>query len=935
MGVAERSTAPILVEREPELARIESALEGAFRDVGGALIVEGEAGIGKSALVRAAAELARARGAKVLAARGTELESEFPFGVVRQCLVAVLREPDARNGLLSGAARLAAPVLLDASADGRGATEGVLHGLYWLLANLSADQPLLLAVDDAHWTDDPSLRFLAYLLRRVEPLPVVLLISTRPVDPAERLSALLEDPASEVLALRGLSEAAVAELLREQVDGPVDERFVRACHQASAGNPFLLSELVDALREERIPFTAAGAGHVPNITPPKVARATRVRLARLGPAAGALARAAALLGDEAPLDMACELARLDPASGAAAAEALLRAGLLAPEPRLRFRHPLLRTAVASSATPYERDAWHRRAAALLRERGASPERIAVHLLATAPPLDAEELRLLSDAAVQAARRGAPSTAATLWRRVLEEPLAPAARAECLLELGRCEYAAGGMAAALEHLDQARRMARDPMARARAVVVLCEATTRGVREFPELAELASAAAEEIRERDPELALRLEASALILEPDWRRSGERLRRLAALPGDTPGEAMVLAHLIFRRMVPGVSADEIAGLAGRAARQLDAILAEGTAPAAFSQVVNGLRWADQLDKAERLLEGAIAAAHRRGSTLLFGLALTWRAEVQLRRGRLRDAEADARAALEAGLEEPWNFARGLHPLLKCLVAQGRTEEAGQLLQAELGDGELDDVLPMVMVLLARAQVRGARGDHAGALADLEAALARRRRLAEPGASWIEDLLMGAVSHHALGDAEAARSLADDALRLARSWGTPGALGEVLRVRGRLTDGSDRLELLAEAVKQLERSPARLLHARALVDLGGALRRTGHRVQSREPLRAGYELARDCSCTALAEAARQELAASGVRVRRERLSGVRSLTPSEQRIAEMASRGSSNAEIAQALFVTVKTVEAHLTHAYQKLGITGRTELARALGAD
>jgi DNA-binding CsgD family transcriptional regulator len=192
--------------------------------------------------------------------------------------------------------------------------------------------------------------------------------------------------------------------------------------------------------------------------------------------------------------------------------------------------------------------------------------------------------------------------------------------------------------------------------------------------------------------------------------------------------------------------------------------------------------------------------------------------------------------------------------------------------------------------------------------------------------------MLLAAESHAALGGHDAAEGLRAQARSLAAQWDTPGALGQVARADALFGDGDDRIEGLREAVTLLERSPARLELARALVDLGAALRRAGHRADARSPLRTGYDLARECGAEGLAEDARRELAASGVRIRRARLTGAESLTPSERRIADMAADGKSNAEIAQALFVTVKTVEMHLTHIYRKLEISGRGDLGRAL---
>jgi DNA-binding CsgD family transcriptional regulator len=219
--------------------------------------------------------------------------------------------------------------------------------------------------------------------------------------------------------------------------------------------------------------------------------------------------------------------------------------------------------------------------------------------------------------------------------------------------------------------------------------------------------------------------------------------------------------------------------------------------------------------------------------------------------------------------------------------------------------------------------RLRAARGDHAGALADWTESVRRASGLHGLSPAWIDDIVVAAEVHAALGDDAAARALHDEARELAQRWGTPGGLAVALRARG------DHVA----AIEHARRSPAALELARALVAYGAQLRRAGERTASRDPLREGYELARRCGAGALAEFARAELRASGVRLRREALSGRDALTTSERRIADLAAAGASNAEIAQTQFLTVKTVEMHLTRAYRKLGVTGRAELARALG--
>ncbi len=248
--------------------------------------------------------------------------------------------------------------------------------------------------------------------------------------------------------------------------------------------------------------------------------------------------------------------------------------------------------------------------------------------------------------------------------------------------------------------------------------------------------------------------------------------------------------------------------------------------------------------------------------------------------------------------------------------------------------DEEILDAPPMTPLLLERMRLRAAQGEYRRALVDWEDAVRRAERLNGIGPAWIEDLVVAAQVQHGLGDLEAAQAIVAQALELARRWDTPGSIGQALHAAARIDAREDAIDKLRDAVDHLARSPARLEHARALVTLGGSLRRRGHRVESRGPLREGYEIARRCGAAALAETARAELRSSGIRLRREAVTGADALTASERRIAEMAAGGASNAEIAQSLFLTVKTVEMHLTHAYRKLDISGRRELHQVLPA-
>ena len=926
------------MERDDELALLDAVLEAARSGAGATVVIEGPAGIGKTSLLASARVRAALRGMTVLHARATPLEREYPMGVVRQSLEpAVRRHPDP-NRLLAGAARLAESVVLEIPEGLEPAPVGVLHGLYWLTANLAESAPVMVAVDDAHWADEPSLQFLAYLARRVESLPVALVICTRVEVQSADTGALAElrgDSATELVRPRPLPVAGVESFLCSLESSPVEIGFARACHDATGGNPFLLGELVRALRVNGVPFTAAGAERVTEVTPPTVSRSVRTTLERLGPAARALARATAALGDNVELDLAAELAQIAMSDAASAAGDLVRAGILDDVMPLRFRHPILSSAVQAAQSAPERTAAHARAAELLRAHGAGAERIALQLMHVLPTGDTnvvDELRLAAD---RARARGAPATAMALLRRALAEPPAATTRGDLLLELGQAEYAAGRSGEAAAHLEEAHRCLRDPVTRGRVVIELFQAVASDLPSQRALGPLVDRTLTDLGDaRGSELGLRLWAVQLATSEPGPAYEANWRRAAQLVGATPGEAIVLGHLAFPMMRAGATASEIGEIAERAALQADALLEAGATGLVMTAIALPLWWADRLDAAERLLDRAIAIAGRRGSTTEFAIAHTFRAWTHQRAGRLRDAEADARTSLAASGESGWGGAgqAAVIPLLGSLIDQGRIDEATQELTMAHGEDEVVDAPAMTGLLVERMRLRAAQGQHGRALDDWAEAGRRAERLFGMNADWIPNLIAAAEVHWAIGDRDACEALVAQALALARGWGSPGSVGQALHAAARLGNGDGAIDVLRDAVEHLQRSPVRLELARALVTLGGTLRRGGHRVDSREPLREGYEVARWCAALGLAETARAELRASGIRVRREVLTGADALTASERRIAEMAAAGASNAEIAQGLFLTVKTVEMHLTSAYRKLDIRSRHDLPSAL---
>ena len=939
-----------LVERDSELDRLRALVDAAAGGHGGALVLEGPAGIGKTSLVAAGCELAAERGLVRLTACGGELERDFAYGVVRQLFEAHVAGVGAAQqaALLQGSAGLAAP-LLGLPADAHAAryrgilgddpTSAALHGLYWLAANLASEQPLLIAVDDLHWCDTASVRFLAYLARRVAELPLVLVAASRPPVEAhapQLIEALAADPAVRRLEPAPLSATAVAAVVRGALGGAAQDAFCAACHETTGGNPFLVRAVVNALGDAGVAPTAANSRRLPDVGSRAVARSVGQRLARLGPAAVALARAVAVLGTNADVRRATVLAGLDEAGGAAAADALVAAQVFAPGRQLEFVHPLVRSAVRGAIAPAQLARSHVVAARLLHDDGVDAERIAPHLLAASPRGDGWAVAVLRAAAARSIDRGAPEAAVRYLRRALDEPPELELRPELLAELGKAEVRAALPDEAVEHLRKALEATADPRRRAQMTHDLALGLIAPGR-YVEAVRMLEEAIESVHTADPELARRIDAelicAARLVADTLPVSREHIARLQpALAGRTPGERMLLATLAQQHTIDGAPAADAVELAGRAVR--GGLVAEQSGDsglvidAVFALIVGG-----ELELAEHTIEQALADVRRRGSVIGFARQTCMRALLNLERGALADAESDARSTIDAAWEPGYRIARMAYgPLVGALVDQGRLDEADDALTAAGLQGEIADSFMLNFVRFSRARLRGAQGRHADAAADLQALAGdeRKWRADNPATfAWRSQL---ALARQHQGDVAGAIALVEEELEHARRVGTMSAIGRALRALGLLRGGDAGLLLLQDSLAALAGSAWRLEHARTLVELGAAIRRAGRRTDSREPLHAGMELAHTCGATGLAERARAELVAAGARPRRIMRTGVDALTASERRVAGMAVGGMTNREIAQALFVTIRTVEVHLTHAYQKLDIRSRGQLAQAL---
>jgi DNA-binding CsgD family transcriptional regulator len=947
------ATGKSLLERRQELARIESALEDACSGGGRFVVVEGPAGIGKTALLAAARTSAVDHGMRVLRARGAELEREFAFGVVRQLFEPALAEGSEleRADLMQGGAGAAAALL---SLPGTAATNGgpstgvdpsfaILHGLYWLCANLAAAGPLCLVVDDAHWADVPSLRYLGFLLTRLEELDVALVLATRPREAgtdANLLATLTADPSAEVIRLPPLTRAAVAELVRAELEQLPDPVFVEACLRATRGTPFLLRALVEALSEEEIAPTAEAAHKVERIGARSVSRSIRLRLGRLPEHAGRLARALAVL-EQSDLFQASQLAGLDDAEAGDAAELLTVAGILERGRPLTFIHPIVRTALYADLTGVERARGHRRAAQVLAEQPGTQERVAEHLLVSEPAADVWVAERLIDAACAAGKRGAPESEAVLLRRALAEPTAPDARPRLLLDLGMAE-ASAGLEGWHEHLQLAVEAAADAAA-AEAAMVLAHVLSRAQR-FAAAVDVLDRASSALHARHSELALRLIAASIvpgINDPTTAATaGRRAEELRAhATGDPAAPPEVLAVAAFTSVLTNEPAQDGADLATRALLGGGARVgcSDGrpwlSFAAWFSPTTLALLWGERYAQVRPLLDDSIAQARLTGDSSRLAMGLANRAWLALRQGDPGAAETDAGTALGA-VELPappaYRVLNGAL-LVESLVEQGRLEAAVEALGPLASEVEGGSLVAAAL-RFARGRLRVAQGRVTEGLEDFLAVGVLLTRALVTCPSYLPWRSEAALAYLTLGDHESARRLADEELELASAFGASRTYGVALRAVG-VVAGGDRGELLLRAaIDAFERGDAPLERARALADLGAMLRRRNRRREAQELLREALDTAHRAGAGTLADYAETELRATGARPRRVVLTGLDSLTASERRIAEFARQGLSNREIAQTLFVTARTVEGHLTSVFRKLRINSRDELPAAL---
>jgi DNA-binding SARP family transcriptional activator len=896
-----------LVDREHELAAVRTALDDLAAGEPRLLLIEGPAGIGKTRLLAEARRQAAERGVRVLTARGSQLERAFGFGAVRQLLEPELTAPERRDALLSGAAASCRGVF-DLAGEPQEGSYAVLHGLYWLTVNLSATGPLVLAVDDVQWCDSASLRWLAYLVRRLEAVPVLVVGTVRtgePHDDEELLAELALEPTAVVLRPAALSGDAVAGMIAGRLGEPVSPLFAAACHRTTSGNPLLLRQLLRGLEADGVRPDAAHADTVVAIGSRAVSSLVLMRLRRMGGDVPAVARAAAILGDGAPLPVVAALAGRPEAETAAVLAALARAEIVKDDWPLAFVHPLVREAVYRDLPAAERALLHERAAGLLRGAGASDEQVAAHLLLAPQRGDGETVAVLRRAARTAADRGAADSAVTLLRRALDEA-AGDERVAVLRELGLLESLLDG-AASTEHLLQAYGLSEEPEDRALLAVAIAQTSV-----FANEPGVATAFARE--------------AAAVLPPEFADQRQALLAIERISGfmhgldtaiwrtpDPPeptgeghGAQMLAATLAFETALTGTDRERAAALARRALDR-DRLW---TFDHGLFWIVAAIVQIMADDELGTFWQRARVQAHARGSLFAAMSTNLWEGFWRWRRGELAEAAALLAAALEqdrmwrgTGIGEPYIRAFQIY----CHLDRGDVVSARAVADAALtgpsaGEGgrELGQAVARVLVV---------EGRHQEALDALDAAT---WPIPIPNPTWNPWRGIAADALHGLGRTSEAVALAEEEVALLRRWGAPSFLAPAVRRLGMLRGGAG-LGLLREAVDLLAGTSSAVELARSQCLLGRSpdvpdaeaiplLQQAGEAAHElgAEGIRAG-------ACAGLRKRGQAD-PLDGAPVRRH--------SATERRILDLAAAGQGLREIAQQLFLTPGSVQAVLESA-------------------
>ncbi|TQL97447.1 regulatory LuxR family protein [Actinoallomurus bryophytorum] len=908
-----------LYGREPELAALTSVLDAVGRGGSRLLSLEGAAGTGRSALLAKVRSDARRRGWTVVTGRASILEAANDFGVLRQVLAGSPAPQDGRS----------VPALLGGSVPNEDFSPFDLFELASAhLFDFDAGAPVLITVDDLQWCDALSLRWLAYLAHRSANLPLAVVVAGSPGEMSE--DRLLVDElitSCERRTLHGLHETAVGQWITDALEARPDEAFAAGCRRATGGNGALLAELLTALAARSVPPVDESAALIESMGRTAVAGRVLPWIKRAGPEALAVARAVAVLGDDSELLMVAELAGLDVDTAAKAVDRLIRLDILSDTSPLRYVHSLTRAVVNSGISAGLRTSQRLRAARVVRDHYAEPERAMPHIMAVDRSGEPWVLDALRAAAESALARGMAQSAAGYLRRALREPMPPAARAGLLADIGAIELGAG-VDGAQNTLLEALDLATEPSLRVRIGVDLAYGDATAGRSLEPALELVDEACAALPPERRDLVAEAEFGLFMAYAASADSGEFFgRRLPRLRERVAGDDRLTALAgVVEAWSDTRRGRDRAGCVHRVRAALEVV--DRRKPRDVQ-----LRWLAAsllVDAEEYHLAGALCETDGRFTHRQSGAGDA--AIAACLRGRLAHGRGDLKAArteYDSALETPQSA--GPARMLWLLTDIGDLDGADRLVRDHGPAAEAGPTWASAAFAFARASLCMARNQYKDAL---QGFLESGRILCAlgidnpAGLAWRSQ---AARCHALLGDTVAAAPLAEEELRLARLWGGPRALSTALAATGVVTLD---VEPALEAVSVLNGLDADLHRAAALVDLGTVQLEAGAAEEAQQHLQDGFALAREINARPVSLRAARYIRRAGGRPDLGRISGVTALTAQERAAAERAVTGATNRQIADEMVLTQRTVEQYLTSAYRKLGINGRAELAAALSS-
>jgi DNA-binding CsgD family transcriptional regulator len=946
----------MLHERDAELALVDRVVAQADTGRSALVAFTGPVGIGRSALLDEAAARSGRAGVRVLRATAARMEQSFAGGIIRQLFEPLLygthAEETGLRGWLSGDGAAVAGMFadgFDSAATTSSTTATRLHGLWSLLAVLSAPEPLLITVDDLQWADEESVRLLAYLTNRWSGLRVAVVVGVRDGDP--RVEHPLMDAvllgATESVALAPLSRAATTSLISEILikDHPVKDghataqpEFEAACVEVTAGNPLLLHSTLAVVANAGYGATAEAVDAVRQrcdaTTRERIAACLRHQPERTRALAGALA----VLAAPADAELIADLADLDPISYAQAILDAHRLGLFGSERPPTPRHPAVREAALSLLTMAELERLHERAAELLRAAGRPAEEVAAHLMRVTRCGQPWVRSVLHKAADEARHRHAPRDAASYLRRaLLSAPLDGAERGQLLLDLATAERGFAPADAEL-HVCQATVLLPDAVSRASALIAHAP-TFLGVSTGP-LQDL-------VRAIFAELDTTAMAHPRYDSLRWRLQA---RSPNAPYGDITASAATVADVLGAERGPSLDSaterDEMAVLlnyavhsgavpADRVAAIGRQIMAHEPARAehvfgAVPLVITSMLIADTADGLGPWLSAALRDAQQANLPYAQLLIHVEQAFVLMTRGRLALARVhvDAADRLSSPDHTPGEDLVGFALAMIAIQSQD-LELCESLLRRR--HSHLEDPMLGAGQLLLRGSVSAMRGEWHAALQSFQSC---GRTLRAGG--WINSSLLPwtsgmVVMYQRLGNTEGAFAVLDDEQDRVTRWGAPTAVGRMLRLRAGLTEGADGVDLLRESVEVLRGALNQLELCHSMEALADRLDDDTIRAEARALRRKAGLLP---SPTPGSPASAPQVAELGSRSpsagspQEKSADEPTELTKTEHRVVTLAVSGLSNQDIAEELSVSLRAVEKHLTRSYRKLRITGRAGL-------